>query len=185
MSPSPSLSLQPTHEHDEEIEEEAEAPGAKPPAVEVPAEEEIEQAVSSPQEAPQRAMTVREFFATLGKARPPSDEMDVLDEETPPDLAADEAESIAEESAPEEESYPYADDAFANLFEGREVDPEDSRAAAALSGALAHPAPAVTISTPSQSHPATDVSPGAGEAVQESEEDIRRFREWLQRFANS
>jgi len=86
----------------------------------------------------------------------------------------------------EEQSYPYADDAFANLFEGTEVDPEDSRAAAALSGAMAHPAPAATITTPSQSRPATGESSRTGQqSVQESEEDIRRFREWLEGLANS
>src|SRR5439155_653415 len=134
-----------TSEIEDEIEagieeEEAEAPGAKTPAVEVPAEDEVEQPVSADEEPPSRGMTIREFFATLGKARPPSDEMDHLDEETAADVADDEAASTAEEPA-SEESYPYADDAFANLFQGREIDPEDSRAAAALSGAMAHPAP--------------------------------------------
>ncbi len=174
-----------TRDAEEQIEEETEAPGAKTPAVEVPAEEELEQPVSA--EAPAvRAMTIREFFATLGKARPPSEEMDELDEEAADDLAADEAESNAEETATDEESYRYADDAFANLFQGAELNPEDSRAAAALSGAMAHPAPAAAISTPSQSRAATDASSRAGEQpVQESEEDIRRFREWLEGLANS
>ena len=175
-----------TSEVEEEIEEETEAPGAKTPAVEVPAEDEVEQPVSAVEEPPTRGMTIREFFATLGKARPPSDEMDELDEETTADLADDEAESTAEEPASEGESYPYADDAFANLFQGTDVNPEDSRAAAALSGAMAHPAPAATITTPSQSRPATDASSQAGQqSVQESEEDIRRFREWLEGLANS
>jgi tetratricopeptide (TPR) repeat protein len=175
-----------TSELEEEIEEETEAPGAKTPAVEVPAEDEAEEPVSAAEEPPTRGMTIREFFATLGKARPPFDEMDELDEETAADLADDEAESTAEEPASEGESYPYADDAFANLFQDTDVNPEDSRAAAALSGAMAHPAPEATDTTPSESRPATDASSRAGEqSVQESEEDIRRFREWLEGLANS
>ena len=157
----------------EESIEETEAPGIKTPAVEV-------------EEAPApRAMTIREFFATLGKARPPSEEMDELDEETADDLAADEAESLAEEAPAEGESYPYADDAFANLFRDADLNPDDSRAAAALSGAMAHPAPAATITTASQSQPSADAAPRADQSAQESEEDIRRFREWLEGLANS
>ncbi|MFN2601710.1 MAG: tetratricopeptide repeat protein [Gemmatimonadaceae bacterium] len=174
-------------EVEDEIEaEESEAPGAKTPAVEVPAEDEVAQPVTATEAAPTRGMTIGEFFATLGKARPPSDEIDRLDEETAADLADEEAGSTAEEPGAEEQSYPYADDAFANLFQGAEVNPEDSRAAAALSGAMAHPAPAAMITTPSQSRPATDASTTVGDlSVQESEEDVRRFREWLEGLANS
>jgi tetratricopeptide (TPR) repeat protein len=174
-----------TSEAEDGIEDETEAPGAKTPAVEVPAEDEIEAPLSAVEEPPSRGMTIREFFATLGKARPPSDEMDQLDEETAADLADDEAESIAEEAPAEGENYPYADDAFANLFQGTEVNPEDSRAAAALSGAMAHPAPAATIMTPSESRPAGGTSSQGEQSIQESEEDIRRFREWLEGLANS
>ena len=65
------------------------------------------------------------------------------------------------------------------------VSDEDSKAAFALSGALgsqpSQPA-AAAYTTPSAPAPAVEAAPAA---TQESEEDIRRFREWLDGLAES
>jgi tetratricopeptide (TPR) repeat protein len=113
--------------------------------------------------------TVREFFATLGAFRP----------------AAREGSSITAHAAvpqpPVEEvsDLPLATEAFASLFGDSNVSDEDSRAAFALSGALAASQP-VPAATPTPVQPAPSVeTPAAAQTSQESEEDIRRFREWL------
>lgn len=131
---------------------------------------------------PVRETTVREFFATLGVAKPPSRSFDT----------ADEQESTVREGAttpPPQETraetvYPYADDAFANLFVGTRPSDADSRAAAALSGAVAHGAaydsPLSGLTAPSE-----PVSVPSEAPAEESEDDIRRFREWLDGLAES
>jgi hypothetical protein len=123
-----------------------------------------------------RTRTVREFFATLGARKPPE-----IPDRNDPGIAEGETERAEEatiaaraEPQPETIDYPLADDAFANLFVGAAVKPEDSRAAAALSAAVAHP----PRKTPSPTVPRPAV-PAAPTEVAESEEDIRRFREWL------
>jgi len=127
------------------------------------------------------ARTVRQFFATLGARKPPE-----IPDRTHPEIAEEAA--AAERSAaavpasgtPSAE-YPLADDAFATLFAGSAVSPDDSRAAAALSSAVAHP-PRTTPS-PTVARPAVPAAPAA--EVQESEDDIRRFREWLDGLSES
>jgi tetratricopeptide (TPR) repeat protein len=128
-----------------------------------------------------RGITIREFFATLGSMRPPT--VNGEDAFSPPE----EAPAAAAAPPEEEQSYPYADDAFASLFQDAPISPEDSRAAAALSSAVAHSPPSSSIPTPAESRPARDQgeSQSTGQGVQESEEDIRRFREWLDGLASS
>jgi tetratricopeptide (TPR) repeat protein len=132
-----------------------------------------------------RVITVREFFATLGSARPPLRDLEQSPAPAEPVAAATEPDRPEEPSAPEE--YPIADDAFANLFAGVPANAEDSRAAAALSGAVAHGAPFSTPMSPAASPPprAAEQSRESGQPAQESEEDIRRFREWLDGLADS
>ncbi|MDP9179378.1 MAG: hypothetical protein M3O61_17020, partial [Gemmatimonadota bacterium] len=130
-------------------------------------------------------VTVREFFATLGAAPPASGD----ENETPetPELVGAINEPERSEVTGAQEVYPIADDAFANLFAGVPVDSEDSRAAAVLSGAVAHGAPFSTpLTTPVAPLP-RDVPANrqSGDPVEESEEDIRRFREWLDGLAES
>ncbi|HYN80826.1 MAG TPA: tetratricopeptide repeat protein [Gemmatimonadaceae bacterium] len=130
-------------------------------------------------------VTVREFFATLGAARPPSGYEKETPETTEPVAPVNEPERSEEVGALDE--YPIADDAFANLFAGVPVDSEDSRAAAVLSGAVAHGAPFSTPLTTPAAPLARDVPANrqSGDPVKESEEDIRRFREWLDGLAES
>jgi len=137
-------------------------------------------------DVPPREMTVREFFATLGSMRPPLQEPG---EGTEPiaDVASVTGESSDVETPPADEPYPIADDAFANLFGDVSISPEDSRAAVALSGAVAHGAPFSTPLTPAGPPPLRDVAAprASDQPTQESEEDIRRFREWLDGLAES
>ena len=128
LEPEPS----PEPEQPEQPESEfVEAPGAKTPAAEVPEEEDEEEEAPEESAAPYldepHKITIREFFATLGQMRPPGTEAPQQDSVITEEPVAD--------SIEEEESYPYADDAFATLFENQPVSEEDSRAAAALSGA--------------------------------------------------
>jgi tetratricopeptide (TPR) repeat protein len=152
-----------------------------PPVPDVDAAESI--TVEPVIEAP-RTRTVREFFATLGARKPP-EIPDRVDPTIAEDTAASEhAISIPTESEPRPEpkpdEYPLADDAFASLFAGAPVSTDDSRAAAALSAAVAHP-PRKTPS-PTVARPAVVTAPGE---VHESEEDIKRFREWLDGLTES
>jgi hypothetical protein len=119
-----------------------------------------------------RAPTVREFFAALGLRRPPSDE---------PERSYTARAAVPEIQIPDD--YPLAGDAFAHMFADSPVNEEDSRAAFALSGALgaATPQPETVVQPPVET-PAVAAAP-APAAAQESEEDIRRFREWLDGLA--
>jgi tetratricopeptide (TPR) repeat protein len=144
-------------------------------------------------DVPPREMTVREFFATLGSMRPPLKEPGGGTEPIA-DVASVTGESSDVETPPTDEPYPIADDAFANLFGDAPISPEDNRAAAALSGAMAHGAPFSTPLTPAGPPPPPSPPPPRRDAAvprasdqptQESEEDIRRFREWLDGLAES
>ena len=130
-------------------------------------------------------ITVREFFATLGSARPPL--RDVEQRAVPPESVAAASEPEQAEESSEPEQYPIADDAFANLFTGVPANAEDSRAAAVLSGAVAHGTPFATpLSTPTSPAPRVpQQGRESGPPAEESEEDIRRFREWLDGLADS
>jgi hypothetical protein len=146
-------------------------------------------------------ITVREFFATLGSARAPSGvsrEEAAQPEAGPLDAAPPEDGQLGARSTPEAPAAPAAEDeavvpvgasedAFSRLFADAPVSPEDHRAAAALSGALAHEPDLPSIDTPSVLHPSREPVSTAGrnEPPQESEEDLRRFREWLDGLTES
>lgn len=118
-----------------------------------------------------RKPTVREFFATLGTFKPPAREG-----------AAITARAAVSRMAPQPADYPLATDAFANLFGNAPVNREDSRAAFALSGALAASTPAPSPPAPVDAASIPVASPAP---AQESEEDIRKFREWLDGLTES
>jgi tetratricopeptide (TPR) repeat protein len=197
----PALDQQPVLEAEVDIDEEppktlAEAiaqadaeiqsePEIEPVSAEEPvgAEEEPVRAEEEPvraEEEPVRGITIREFFATLGSARPPTANGEDA-------FTREEEEAPREPQPSDEQQYPYADDAFASLFQDALVSPEDSRAAAALSSAVAHKPPSPGVATPPDSQPArqADESGPPEQAMQESEDDIRRFREWLDGLASS
>jgi len=144
------------------------------------------EADAEPVEAATPALTVREFFATLGSIRPPfANEAD--DAYTGADAEPAYPALSTDEAVVTDDAYPVADDAFASLFAGSPINAEDSRAAAALSSAVAHGAPFSTPSTPSGSRRPSPSPPRemAAQPGQESEEDVRRFREWLDGLAES
>ncbi|MDO8502373.1 MAG: tetratricopeptide repeat protein [Gemmatimonadaceae bacterium] len=136
--------------------------------------------------------TVREFFATLGAHRPPEGHpwRSFTARAAVPDV-----EPEASESGDQPAEYPLATDAFSELFPDSPVSEEDSRAAFALSGALgastpepaaATPAPAPQVQAPRDAATRTPPpAPPIPESSRESEEDIRRFREWLDGLAES
>lgn len=125
--------------------------------------------------------TIREFFATLGarKLSPQRDD---------PSFTA----RAAVPGVDPVESHLPAPDAFTSLFADEPVAEEDSRAAFALSGALSA-TPQSTVesgfrSTPGSPAPGVEeqTTPAeAPQAAQESEDDIRKFREWLEGLADS
>ncbi|HEX6574808.1 MAG TPA: tetratricopeptide repeat protein [Gemmatimonadaceae bacterium] len=122
--------------------------------------------------------TVREFFATLGAFRPPARDASTIT------AHAAVAETLATPAASADD-YPLASDAFANLFGDEPVSEEDNRAAFALSGAIGASTPPsnLAVSAPTEPEPAPPASTDT--PAQESEEDIRRFREWLDGLAES
>jgi tetratricopeptide (TPR) repeat protein len=119
--------------------------------------------------------TVREFFAALGAFRPSAKEGSSITAH---------AASTAVQEEPSSTEYPLASDAFSNLFSDSPVSEEDSRAAFALSGALGASEPTSAAITAPQ-EPQTPPEPASPAPTQESEEDIRRFREWLDGLADS
>ena len=142
--------------------------------------------------------TVREFFATLGAYRPPGLDAEpsftaraAVPEIATADLDESEADEIWSPAAPEPgpeparepDSYPLASDAFANLFPDSSISEEDSKAAFALSGALSSQPEPPRATPPKPVSPTVAEVPATG--AQESEEDIRRFREWLDGLADS
>jgi tetratricopeptide (TPR) repeat protein len=170
--PEPELEAQPEVQPETEMEPEPEpamATGSAEPqflAYSPPLPEEKD----LPHFAP-KGPTVREFFATLGAFQPPSEGGSIT------------AHAAVSRMAPQPD-YPLATDAFANLFAGSEVSEEDSRAAFALSGALAAttpPPPEPVVPAPQPEAPPV-ASPAP---AQESEEDIRKFREWLDGLTES
>ena len=171
-----------------EVPAAAEHPSAieEPLAAEEPQQEEESAVVAYSPEPPRdedlphfkpRTPTIREFFATLGAHRPSSRDGSITARAAIPDLPA---------TTESSQDLPLAADAFGALFPDAPVSEEDTRAAFALSGAISgtahNPTPStVRTSPPKPVPPVTD----APEQTQESEEDIRRFREWLDGLADS
>jgi hypothetical protein len=163
-----------------EIEELEVAEDAEPEASEPEPAEEAQFVAYSPQlpadeDLPHfapRGPTVREFFAALGAYRPSAVNGSAITAHAPSPEPLGRAD------------YPLATDAFANLFVDSPVSEEDSRAAFALSGALGTPDSSAPVPKPAPPAAPPDPAQTSSDA-QESEEDIRRFREWLDGLAES
>ena len=128
-----------------------------------------------------KSPSIREFFATLGARRPPS-------RDAGPSITAHAAVGLAQtETQAPADDLPLATDAFGGLFPDSPATEEDTRAAFALSGAMSqkghNPIPSSVRTSPPQ--PAPAVTASTPEHSRESEEDIRRFREWLESLADS
>ena len=119
--------------------------------------------------------TVRDFFAALGAFRPSAKKGSSITAN---------AGMPAPQPENEEPDHIQQDDSLASLFADSEVSDEDSRAAFALSGALGASEPtSAAITAPQEPQPPAEAPTPV--ATQESEEDIRRFREWLDGLADS
>ena len=119
--------------------------------------------------------TIREFFGSLGSRRPPT--------RTPTQSFTARA-AVPSVDSPIRDEHPPLPDAFSGLFPNATVSDEDSRAAFALSGAMSGSPPGSHAPVPFKESIQAPL-PAPPEPGQESEEDIRRFREWLDGLAES
>ena len=138
------------------------SPASEPDSIESPARQEPR---AEPEGIAARQPSMREFFATLGRRRPPpvrqaSDSWGRRDAPAPTPVAQDNASPTSLEA----------------VFAGAKVSSTDARAASTLAGAFS--ATARATSPPS---PAANPTPRANPRLQtqESEEDVAKFRAWL------
>lgn len=143
--------------------------------------------------------TIREFFSAIASRRPPSEQVAQsftarsavpmpasASRALPGTPAALPSGVEAAATAFEGNAFPPAADAFSGLFPQSNVSEEDSRAAFALSGAVSGSGPGAPqpLEPPPRAPVESQASPSS-EHGQESEEDIRRFREWLDGLAGT
>jgi tetratricopeptide (TPR) repeat protein len=145
------------------------SPPTAPPSrdresIEAPAREEPR---AEPEGIAARQPSVREFFATLGRRRPPR--------------AAGAAAARPIRSAPPPDAASIAASApgasLDTVFAGATVSPSDARAASRLAGAFSG-ATGASRTPPTPPMPTPRVNPRIPQA-QESEEDVAKFRAWL------
>jgi tetratricopeptide (TPR) repeat protein len=145
------------------IDSQPSSPSSEPDSVESPVREEPR---AEPEGIAARQPSIREFFATLGRRRPPRP--------TPaPARAWNEQPSAAiAAAAPDTGNSASLDSVFA----GAKVSATDARAASTLAGAFS--TSARSTNAPS---PAANPTPRANPRLQaqESEEDVAKFRAWL------
>jgi tetratricopeptide (TPR) repeat protein len=127
---------------------------------------------SAPEEAGGRQPSIREFFATLGRRRPPA-----------PSSRGRSSSAVGNsQPAPVDMRPPLgAAPTGANLdsvFAGATVSPADARAASRLAGAFSGTSGSSRTSPPTPPMPTPRVNPRVPQA-QESEEDVAKFRAWL------
>jgi hypothetical protein len=139
-------------------------------SIESPAREEPR---AEPEGIAARQPSIKEFFATLGRKRPPRAAA----------ASGGGAQMRAAQVAPREpEAAPLPPSGPAPsldaVFAGASVDPADSRAAARLAGAFSGAPGATTRTPPTPPTPTPRVNPRLPQA-QESEEDVAKFRAWL------
>jgi hypothetical protein len=145
----------------------AEHPGEIPARKEAPVEK-----PSAAEEAAGRQPSIREFFATLGRRRPPA----------PSSRGRASSVSGNNQPAPVDMRPPLgAAPQGANLdsvFAGATVSAADARAASRLAGAFSGTSGSSRTSPPTPPVPTPRVNPRVPQA-QESEEDVAKFRAWL------
>jgi hypothetical protein len=117
-----------------------------------------------------RQPSVREFFATLGRRRPPRASASSGGNSRPPG-------NMTSDIAPTPGGAPTSASLDA-VFAGATVNAADSRAASRLAGAFSGAAGTSRTSPPTPPMPTPRVNPRIPQA-QESEEDVAKFRAWL------
>jgi tetratricopeptide (TPR) repeat protein len=171
----PSIESPPFREQPAGSQSYREQPADSPPPSRPPL---YREAVEAPREEPRaeqqsiaaRQPSVREFFATLGRRRPPRS------------TASSGGNARAVSSMPADIApTPSGNAPSASLdtvFAGATVNAADSRAASRLAGAFSGAAGTPRVSPPTPSMPTPRVNPRVPQA-QESEEDVAKFRAWL------
>lgn len=157
-------------EHPDEV---AAAPRKETPAARketpAPREETVERPTAS-EEVAGRQSSIREFFATLGRRRPPHPQSRggsrSGNNQPPP----------ADTRAPLGAAPPSA--TLDTVFAGATVSASDARAASRLAGAFSGATGSSRTSPPTPPVPTPRVNPRVPQA-QESEEDVAKFRAWL------
>jgi hypothetical protein len=151
----------------------AEHPGEVAPArKETPAarkETPIERPTAS-EEIAGRQSSIREFFATLGRRRPPHPSS------RGGSRSGNNQPAAADTRAPLGAAPPSA--TLDTVFAGAAVSPADARAASRLAGAFSGATGSGRTSPPTPPVPTPRVNPRVPQA-QESEEDVAKFRAWL------
>jgi tetratricopeptide (TPR) repeat protein len=117
-----------------------------------------------------RQPSVREFFATLGRRRPPRASASSGGNSRP-------AGNMTSDIAPTPGGAPTSA-SLDSVFAGATVSAADSRAASRLAGAFSGAAGTSRTSPPTPPVPTPRVNPRVPQA-QESEEDVAKFRAWL------
>lgn len=148
------------------------SPPTEPPSrdresIESPAREEPR---AEPEGIAAREPSIREFFATLGRRRPPrasGNSGPRSGNQRPPDSTA----SLGN---------PAPGATLDSVFAGTSVSPSDARAASRLAGAFSSTAtgPSASRTPPTPAMPTPRVNPRV-QQPQESEEDVAKFRAWL------
>jgi tetratricopeptide (TPR) repeat protein len=142
------------------------APAREAPVHEAP----VHAQRAEPEGIAARQPSVREFFATLGRRRPPRSAGS-------PGGSARPANRVpADIAAPLGSSAPSA--SLDAVFAGATVSPSDSRAAARLAGAFSGAPGTSRATAPTPPMPTPRVNPRLPH-TQESEEDVAKFRAWL------
>jgi hypothetical protein len=134
-------------------------------SIESPAREEPR---AEPEGIAARQPSVREFFATLGRRRPPR---------ASGTSAARSGNNVPADASPSLAA-PAPGASLDAVFAGANVSPSDARAASRLAGAFSGAGGAARPTPPTPPMPTPRVNPRMPQA-QESEEDVAKFRAWL------
>ena len=149
------------------------APSRERESIESPAREEPR---AEPEGVAARQPSIKEFFATLGRRRPPRAASSGAGA-SPRAAATAPTEPLSAPSAPLAATVPPA--SLDAVFAGATVNPADSRAASRLAGAFSGaPGGMGQRTPPTPPTPTPRVNPRLPQA-QESEEDVAKFRAWL------
>jgi hypothetical protein len=146
------------------------SPPSAPPSrdresVEYPAREEPR---AEPEGIAARQPSIREFFATLGRRRPPRGAG------SPPARSGNNAPRDTGDSF----GPPATSATLDTVFAGATVSPSDARAASRLAGAFSGATGSGARTPPTPAMPTPRVNPRV-QQPQESEEDVAKFRAWL------
>jgi len=125
---------------------------------------------TAPEEIAGRQSSIREFFATLGRRRPPHPSS------RGGSRSGNNQPAVADTRAPLGAAPPGA--TLDTVFAGATVSASDARAASRLAGAFSGTTGSGRTSPPTPPVPTPRVNPRVPQA-QESEEDVAKFRAWL------